>query len=660
MAEKRLLIVDDDIGICETLSDIFEEKGYSVLTTNKGQHAIEKAEQAAFNVALIDVRLPDIDGVELLKKFSKLYPEMACIIITGYASLQNAIDTLKEGASDYFIKPLVIEAVIHRVEGVLEKQGLQRELRDSEERYRSLVERSTDAIVSVNERREIIQWNEAASKIFGYSKDEIMGKPFDPLIPERYRKRCVKSFMRYLESGKGKLIDKTTELEGLRKDGTTIPVELGLSALRRGSSYTFTGIIRDITKRKRAEGKIKQDYYIQSTISSILRISLEPISIEEQLKRILDLILSTPLLPLQSKGCIYLVEDDPNVLVMKAQRQLSELLLTTCAKVPFGRCLCGRAASTGGIVFADRVDDRHEIRYQGMIPHGHYCVPIRSGERVLGVMCMYISEGHKRYKREEEFLSAVADTLAGIIERKRIESEKRQLQEQLHQSERLSALGRITANVAHEIRNPLTVLGGFARRLNRKISDGKKKEYCEVIISETSRLERILRNVLTFSHEVRPHMEKHNINKIVNEALIIYEDLCGEQSINMHKSFGDIPQIQVDRDQAKQAIDNLISNAIDSMPNGGVLTVTTNKEVLNEITYVAIKVIDTGKGISEDKLSMIFEPFFTTKAAGISYSTGLGLSISKKIMEEHGGFIRAESVIGEGSTFSIYFPCLNE
>ena len=431
---------------------------------------------------------------------------------------------------------------------------------------------------------------------------------------------------------------------------------LNLSLAMAGFFGLAISNARKYQKIKRAEEKIKQEYYIQSTISSILHVSLKPISIEEQLERILDLIFSTPLLTLQSMGCIYLVEDDPNVLVMKAHRQLPESLLTICAKVPFGRCLCGLAASTRKIVFADCVDGRHEIRYQGILPHGHYCVPIRSDDRVFGVICMYISEGHKRYKREGEFLSAVADTLAGIIERKRIESEKRELQEQLHRSEKLSALGRLTANVAHEIRNPLTVLGGFARRLNRNISDGKNKEYFEIIISETSRLERILRNVLTFSHEVRLHIEKHNINEIVNETLIIHEDICDEQSISIHKSFGDIPQIQIDKDQAKKAIDNLISNAIDSMPNGGVLTVTTNKEVLNEITCVAVKVIDTGEGISEEKLGMIFEPFFTTKAIGLSYSTGLGLSISKKIMEEHGGFIRAESVIGEGSTFSLYFP----
>ncbi len=435
---------------------------------------------------------------------------------------------------------------------------------------------------------------------------------------------------------------------------------LNLSLAMAGFFGLAISNARKYRKIKRAEEKIKQDYYIQSTISSILHISLEPISIKEQLERILDLILSTPLLDLQPKGCIYLVEDDPNVLVMKTQRGLPESLLSICAKVPFGRCLCGRAASTRGIVFADCVDGRHEILYQGILPHGHYCVPVRSGKQVLGVICMYTNEGHKRYKREGEFLSAVADTLAGIIERKRIESEKRELREQLHRSEKLSALGRLTANVAHEIRNPLTVLGGFARRLNRKISDGKSKEYCELIISETSRLERILRNVLTFSNEAGLHIEKHNINEIVNEALMIHEDICDEQSISVHKSFGDIPPIQIDKNQAKQAIDNLISNAIDSMPNGGILTVTTNKEVLNETTYAVIKVIDTGEGISEEKLSMIFEPFFTTKAIGLNYSTGLGLSISKKIVEDHGGFIRAESLIGEGSTFCLYFPYRNE
>ncbi len=416
---------------------------------------------------------------------------------------------------------------------------------------------------------------------------------------------------------------------------------------------TLAGIV----ERKQAEDKLKRNYYIQSTISSVLQISLEPVSLEEQLKRILDLILSIPFLSLQSKGCIFLVEDEPDVLLMRAQRGLADALLTSCANVPFGKCLCGRAASTGKTIFADHIDDRHETGYEGIRPHGHYNVPIKSGDRVLGVICMYVKEEHKRDKGEEEFLSTVANTLAGIIERKRAELEKEKLQEKLAQSEKLSALGRITANVAHEIRNPLTSLGGFARRLNNKIPDGSSvKEYAEVIISEANRLEKILRNVLTYSMHARSHMEKYNINEIIDESLKVFEVMWKDNSIRVERNINDLPQIQINRDQVREAIDNLLSNAIDSMADGGTLTIASKKEFFNEISYIAVKITDEGEGIPEEHLSKIFEPFFSTKALGESHRTGLGLSICRKIMEEHGGLIKAESTLGEGSTFSLYFP----
>ncbi|MBI5750108.1 MAG: PAS domain S-box protein [Nitrospinae bacterium] len=123
----------------------------------------------------------------------------------------------------------------------------------SEERYRGLVETSADAIVSVNDAREIVQWNESASKVFGYSKDEIMGKLIDTIVPEEYQDRHIKGFKRYIETGEGKIIGKTAELKGLRKDGFIVHVELSLSVLRAGESYIFTGIIRDLTERKRVE-----------------------------------------------------------------------------------------------------------------------------------------------------------------------------------------------------------------------------------------------------------------------------------------------------------------------------------------------------------------------------------------------------------------------
>ncbi len=126
-------------------------------------------------------------------------------------------------------------------------------LKTSEEKYRGLIETSTDAIVSVNDAREIIQWNNSASKIFGYSMDEIIGKLIDAIIPEEYRGSHIEGFKRYIETGEAKVIGKTIELKGLRKDGLIVPIELSLSEFKIGKSHIFTGIIRDLTERKRLE-----------------------------------------------------------------------------------------------------------------------------------------------------------------------------------------------------------------------------------------------------------------------------------------------------------------------------------------------------------------------------------------------------------------------
>ncbi|MBF0565413.1 MAG: diguanylate cyclase [Nitrospirae bacterium] len=179
--------------------------------------------------------------------------------------------------------------------------------------------------------------------------------------------------------------------------------------------------LASIIDRKKSDEKIKKSHQIQDVLNAILKISMRPISLKEQLERILNLILDIPWLALQSKGSISLVEDQPGVLVMKAHRGLADALLDDCENVPFGKCLCGLAALKKEMVFADRIDERHHITFDGMLPHGHYCVPILSGSDILGVLNMYIKEGYKRSIREEDFLLSVANTLAGIIKRKQVE-----------------------------------------------------------------------------------------------------------------------------------------------------------------------------------------------------------------------------------------------
>jgi two-component system NtrC family sensor kinase len=255
-------------------------------------------------------------------------------------------------------------------------------------------------------------------------------------------------------------------------------------------------------------------------------------------------------------------------------------------------------------------------------------------------------------EKMENFTQALEAEVAKKVD------ELKKSQDKLFQAEKLASLGRLTADVAHEIRNPLTALGGFAHRLYKIVEGDKQKEYADVIIAEVGRLEKILKDVLTFSRDARFHLGRRPLEEAVHEVVRTYEGLFREQSIEVDARIAEnLPPVLIDKDQVKQALTNLIANAIDAMQKGGMLTISTGQEEVNDVTYVFLKVSDTGPGIPEEKLPLIFEPFFSTKEI---HGTGLGLSITRKIIEEHGGFIKAESVEGKGATISLYFPYQSE
>ncbi|MBF0623480.1 MAG: GAF domain-containing protein [Magnetococcales bacterium] len=160
---------------------------------------------------------------------------------------------------------------------------------------------------------------------------------------------------------------------------------------------------------------------VQETMGAILALSTQPLPLPEALHSILKLLLGIPWLSLESRGSIFLADSQARRLRLTAQQGLAEELQAACANVPFGHCLCGRAAATRKQIFTNAVDDRHETIYDGMPDHGHYCLPILSGQEVLGVVNLYVGSGHVRDQLEEDFIQAVCHVLAGIIERRRAE-----------------------------------------------------------------------------------------------------------------------------------------------------------------------------------------------------------------------------------------------
>lgn len=529
------------------------------------------------------------------------------------------------------------------------------EFEKAREKYEKLLDSAPDALVFMNEKSRVVLVNAQFEKLFGYSPQEIIGRELTDLVPERFKANHRKKVENFLKHPRIRPMGSDLEIYARKKNGDEFPADISLSPMQTDEELLVTAAIRDITKRKEAEEQIELNYFIQKVTNAMLKVSLEHLSLKEQFNRILDLILNVPYLSLQSKGAIFLKKDD-QVLTLKAHHGFSRGDTPPCTEVPVGHCLCGKAAAGAKLLFADHVNGRHEIHNAANFPHGHYCVPIVSGANLYGLLNVYIKQGHKRSNREEEFLASVANTLATIIERHRSEQEKKRLQNQLAQAEKLAALGRFTANVAHEIRNPLTSVGGFARRLDKKIPAGtKEKEYTGIIIAEVSRLESILKNILSFSRDMTPHPAENDIHETTERVLMMNEDLFREKSIKVKRFFSDIPLFFFDKDILIEALENVVLNAVDAMPGGGILTIVTEKDLDAGEPSVHVTVRDTGHGVPKDKLTVIFEPFYTTKVA--EHGTGLGLSITRKIMEAMGGSVDVKSEVGIGSEVKLSLPC---
>ena len=219
--------------------------------------------------------------------------------------------------------------------------------------------------------------------------------------------------------------------------------------------------------------------------------------------------------------------------------------------------------------------------------------------------------------RMENWTTALEDGIAKKTD------ELKKSQDKLIQAEKLASLGRLTADVAHEIRNPLTAVGGFARRLHKVATGAKEREYAEIMLVEVDRLEKVLRDVLTFSRDARSHPEKNDLKEVVQDALKIYEGLFAEQSIRVVvKTEEGILPVLIDKDQIKQALRNLINNAVDAMPEGGALTVSAGREELHDVTYMFLRVSDSGPGIARRGPPPYLRAFFFREDVCPRYRTG--------------------------------------
>ncbi|NTV15212.1 MAG: PAS domain-containing protein [Desulfobulbaceae bacterium] len=273
-----------------------------------------------------------------------------------------------------------------------------------------------EPVIITNEQGLIRSWNSAAASSFALDDDSFVGRPLREVLVV-HPDPGEDIFVSLAAAPAGARLEITI----CRPDGSLAPFEFLLTRIDNGESPILILSARDISDRWLREKKLNLSYQNQKIMNSILQISLMPVSLDQQLELILDQILTIPTIALLPNGAILLAESLPGILVLKAQRGFSDQQLATCARVPFGKCHCGRAAQSREIQFVHCIDEKHDFVFDRMQPHGHYCVPIIADDALLGVIALYIQHGHKSSELEMESLHAIANVLAGIIERKKME-----------------------------------------------------------------------------------------------------------------------------------------------------------------------------------------------------------------------------------------------
>lgn len=506
------------------------------------------------------------------------------------------------------------------IEDINERKQAEKALRESEGKFRAISNTAADAILVMDNKGKILYWNPSAERMFGYAREEAIGEDLHLfLAPERYHDAYAKGFRKFIETGKGPAIGNTLEFVAIRKDGIEFPIEVSTSAIQVKGQWHSVGIVRDITERKIAEKALQKS---EQNYRSLFEESKDVVYISTPEGKFLDIN------PAGVKLFGYSSKEE--ILQIDITRDLYE-----------------------------NPGDR-EIFQQTLAKHGYtkdYEVVFtrKDGEQLIVLLTATAVHG------ENGNTIAYRGIMKDITERKRLE-------QQLLQAQKMEAIGQLAGGVAHDFNNILTAIIGYGSLLKIETSeDDLLRSYVTQILNSAERAANLTKALLAFSRRQIIRPKPVNLNEIITVLEKLLSRLIGED-IELSTVFTDKDvTVMADSTQIEQVLMNLATNARDAMPDGGSLTIGTELvELNNEFIkahgfgrpgfYALISVEDTGQGMDEKTKEKIFEPFFTTKEVG--KGTGLGLAMVYGIIKQHDGYINVYSEPDKGTAFKIYLPLI--
>ncbi len=498
------------------------------------------------------------------------------------------------------------------------------------EHFRAVADIVTDAIIIANTSGTIEYANPAAARMFDYAPGELAGASLTVLVPERSRAAHQAGLTRFCASGEARVVGRTVELTGQRKDGGELPIELSLAAREVAGGYRFTAIIRDVSERHKLAGRLERDEAALAEAQAIAQVGswdwdmrTQEVSWSDELYRIHG----------QQRGSV----------------------------VPSYQA------------FSERIhpDDRERVNQivQDALEHRK---PFSFEYRLVrpdGQVRMLHGSG-RMFLDEDGVPLRLAGTAQDITER-------RQVEQRLLISDRMASVGTLAAGVAHEINNPLAyVMGNLDLALTRlptislHLKSAHEPAVGAILRADASKLDEVItaleearegamrvrdvvKGMKTFARPDDSLWETINVRDVIDSAVNMAWNEIRHRA-RLVRDYAELPTIQGSESRVGQVVLNLLINAAQAIPEGNVEAHEIRISARAERGRVIIEVSDDGSGIPADVLGRIFDPFFTTKAIGSG--TGLGLSICHGIVMSMGGDIAVETRVGEGSVFRVSLP----
>lgn len=495
-----------------------------------------------------------------------------------------------------------------------------------------------DGIITIDGKQEIVVFSRGAAKLFGYSPDEVIGRPLSLLLPERFRKAHPRQVDEFRTSpDQSRAMGTRREVAGRRKDGSEFPAEISISKFVAGGSMLFTAIVRNVSERKRFEAAELELERLRAK-ARVADAEAAARETETQYRRIVET---------ANEGIWQL---DENGKVAFINRRMAEML-----GYPIGEI---RGRFKWDFVFDEDRDALMAIferRRSGVSEQ----VDVRF-RRCDGKTLWTLMAAQPVISEEGTFLGSL-DMFTDITARRLAEESVRETTRQLWQAARLAGVGELAASIAHELNNPL---GTIALRLDQIVAktpeDDPRRRSLNIVVQEVERMGNLVGNLLQFSRAGRDQVSTVDVAAEVMNTIELVGNHLRKRRIQIEPQFEpNLPLIQADRHHLRQVFLNLFTNAADAMPDGGKLMPRVRSAVFpDDRPAVVVEVKDTGVGIPPEFLQRVAEPFFTTKEEG--KGTGLGLAICRRIVEQHHGRLEIESQQNVGTIVRVTLPVRSE